>query len=216
LIRMDPKEMAMQALRWLKKANAKAVFACLLASLIAISSIWTLRLMSEVRTPRIIASNQGRKKTMLPLGILDLVASIEQTVVDSFPSVSPFAGAPAQPNRKNPREKRPRDEPKHSFFNRFTRPPKRTNAPPVNVVQKPETVSLIYKGVFRRSDGVTMALIEDSKSGRSRFYGAGADVFGMTLKGVEMETIEISQEDGDPIELKRDLSAVFVEGKYVP
>ncbi len=211
---MEPKAMAMQALRWLKKTNAKAVFACLLASLIAISSIWTLRLMSEVRKPRIIASNQGRNKTMLPLGILDLVASIEQTVVDSFPSVSPFAGAPAKQHRKPYIPKnRPVRDPKRPFFNRFQ---PRTNAPPVNVVKKPETVSLIYKGVFKRSDGVTMALIEDSKSGRSGFYGADADVFGMTLKGIEMETIEIIQEDGDPIELKRDLSAVFVEGNYVP
>lgn len=219
---MDPKAMAMKALRWLKKANAKSVFACLLASLIAVSSLWTVRLMSEVRKSGITASSRGREKILLPLGILELVESVEQTIDDSFPSVSPFAGAPALARRKHiPRQKKPKNS-TSSFLNRFrNEPPQKPknnarNRPKNNVQNRPETVSLVYKGVFKRSDGVTMALIEDSKSGRSRFYGTDADVFGMTVRGIALETIEIIQEDGAPIELTRDLSTVFVEGKHAP
>ncbi len=212
---MDPKAIAIKALRWLKKANAKSVFACLLASLIAVSSLWTVRLMSEVRKSGITASSRGRNKILLPLGILELVKSVEQTIDDSFPSVSPFAGAPALARRQHiPRQKKPNNR-SSSFLDRFRNkpPPKK---PKNNAQNRPETVSLVYKGIFKRSDGVTMALIEDSKSGRSRFYGTDADVFGMTVRGIESETIEIIQEDGAPIELTRDLSAVFVEGKHAP
>ena len=191
--------------RWLKKANAKAVFVCLLVSLLVTSGLWVFKLMSDVRDLGISASTRGSRRPNLPLGILDLVASVEQTLADSFPSVSPFAGAPARPRKWR---KPPKSPPK-----RLSPPPKRA---PKAAVNRPETVSLIYKGIFKRSDGVNMALIEDSKSGSSSFYKLDSNLFGMSIQEIGSSMITITQEDGETMELPMDQSAVFVEGKHAP
>jgi hypothetical protein len=211
---MDLKETVISTGQWLRKANAKAVFACLLVAFLGVSAFWVYSLMSEVKKPSIAPLSRSRNLKNLPLGVIALADSVSASINDSFPSVSPFAGAPAVPKNRTRPEYTPRTRPDiDSFLNRFRRKPADSNRPEVN---RPETVSLVYKGIFKRSDGVKMALIENSKSGRSSFYKIDGDIFGMTLNTIEAESIEILQENGEPLVLQRDQSAVFVEGKHAP
>lgn len=210
---MDLKHTFISAGRWLRKANAKAVFTCLLISLLCVSGFWAYRLMSEIKKPSLAPNSRSRNQKNLPLGVIALADTIGETIAESFPSVSPFAGAPAVPRQRTRPQYTERKKPAlNSFLDRF-RKKEPVEKPRIN---RPETVSLVYKGIFKRSDGVSMALIENSKSGRSSFYKSDGDIFGMTVSGIEAETVEIIQENGDPVVLQRDQSAVFVEGKHAP
>ncbi len=211
---MDLKHKVISAGNWLRKANAKAVFVCLLVSFLGVSAFWGYRLMSEVKKPTITPNSRSRSQKNLPLGVIALADSVGRTISESFPSASPFAGAPATPRRRTRPEYTERKRPPiNSFLDRFRNRPADTDQPHIN---RPETVSLVYKGIFKRSDGVKMALIENSKSGRSSFYKSDSDIFGMTVKAIEAETVEILQENGEPVVLDRDHSAVFVEGQHAP
>jgi hypothetical protein len=91
---------------------------------------------------------------------------------------------------------------------------------PRNTPDKPaparprEIVTLTYRGMYIRGDGIRMALIADSKSGRTSFYAAGTRLFGLTLQNVEAETLGVSLADNTPATLKRGIPQAFPEEQH--
>lgn len=73
-------------------------------------------------------------------------------------------------------------------------------------------VILVYRGFFTRSDGVQLALIEDSQHGRQRFHPVGSRLYGLTLDDVQTSAIRIVTADGETRELPLGLPAGFSEG----
>jgi hypothetical protein len=213
---MDLKASGIDFGKWLRKTNARAVLACLIAALLSVSGLWSYSLMSEVKTNYAAPHSSGRQAQQnLPLGVLSAADTAEKTIAQSFPSVSPFAGAPAVPReRHHPANIEQPKMPINTFIEKFRKnPPEDIKEPRLD---RPETISLTYKGIFRRSDGIKMALIANSKAGKSAFYEADDDIFGLKLKNIETETIEVLQADGQPLKLSLDQPAVFVEGKHAP
>lgn len=78
----------------------------------------------------------------------------------------------------------------------FLRPVRPTVRPEPKPEPKGEVVTVEYKGIFRRSDGRTLALLRDSKSESSRFYSVGADLHGMKVAQFSQNKISIVRHDG--------------------
>jgi hypothetical protein len=101
--------------------------------------------------------------------------------------------APDVPNVRPPREKPPGDKP----------PPEPTPAPPPPEPAPapppeppPEPVRLTYRGLFRRPDGKTVVLVEDSRSKRSSFYDLNKDIFGCKIGSANTQRLTVRLADG--------------------
>jgi hypothetical protein len=78
-----------------------------------------------------------------------------------------------------------------------------------------ETVSLTYHGILKRTDGKTLALIEDSKSKRSAFYESETELFDVKIGGITTLECEIVQPGGEPVTLKLGEPEVFEDGRHI-
>ena len=79
---------------------------------------------------------------------------------------------------------------------------------------KRETIHLTYRGVFKRSDGRVMALIEDSKTKGSSFYLTGNELYGIALVDASTEHVTIELEDGTSGALELGVPTAFEGGRY--
>ena len=78
-----------------------------------------------------------------------------------------------------------------------------------------EAVSLPYRGVFRRTDGQALALLEDSKSQRRSFKGPGSELFGLTVGRVGETDLELIQQDTSPVTIELGTPVRFEDGQHV-
>lgn len=185
---------------WLKKANARAVFLCLLVVLLGVTVKWVWRLMSPIQMIHAAPVGTGVDPTSRALGLLAFMkaqrAAGSDRAANLFftPDSLSQATAPAEPA-----------EP--------VKPPDTVkNAKPPRPVKK--TFTLTYRGLYTREDGTPMALIEDSRSKRSAFYAAGTNCFGFTLKSVAPETLNATANDGTDTALKRGVPQTFMESRH--
>ena len=81
--------------------------------------------------------------------------------------------------------------------------------PPVAALGEPKTISLTYRGLLERPDGSILALIEDSESNASSFYGRSRDVFGMKIGKMNIDLVAITSVDGQAITLRLGEPIVF-------
>lgn len=192
--------------KWLKKANARAVFFCLLVVLLAAIGWWAWKLMTPIRGVSPAPAGMGKEPLFPRLGMLAFLEK-QKTASENRPAnlFSPADGAstivtipPSQGTVETP--VRPPDSP----------PPTRVNPPRTR-----RLVTVTYRGMYTGSDGAAVALIEDSKSRRSSFYPVGASLFGLTVKSVRGETLTMTLDDGSDNDLKRGVPQSFPETSHV-
>jgi hypothetical protein len=75
-------------------------------------------------------------------------------------------------------------------------------------------VTLTYRGLWVRGDGVPMALLADSKSRRTAFYPAGTNLFGLILTTITAETLGLKCPDQTSVTLKRGVPQSFPEDRH--
>jgi len=73
-------------------------------------------------------------------------------------------------------------------------------------------VTLVYRGLFTRSDGTQVALIEDAERGRRRFHPVGSGLYGLQLESAGTGGIRIVTADGAPLDLPLGQAMHFSEG----
>lgn len=62
--------------------------------------------------------------------------------------------------------------------------------------RKPWPKRIVYRGVFRRTDGVTAAWVEDAKTGRRLFYPVGETIHGITVAEADMKSLTLKLDTG--------------------
>ncbi|MCX7592112.1 MAG: hypothetical protein N2255_10850, partial [Kiritimatiellae bacterium] len=73
--------------------------------------------------------------------------------------------------------------------------------PPPPPPQPRESIVLTYKGMFRRTDGQTLILMQDSKSNKSCFYAVDKPLFGMGVGRVSEREAELVSPSGSSVTL---------------
>lgn len=192
--------------KWLMRANARGVLIGGVIVLLLVCCWWGWREFTPLESEKAMKRKRGSEDPRDGLGIISflddqLSARFNVSEKNPFftrvlpsppemPPVLPEVGigeAPVPPMM--PERGRPTRRP----FARLTKPV-------VPVVPKPEpkgeVVTLEYKGIFKRSDGRTLALLRDSKSESSRFYAVGADLHGMKVAQFSQNRISIVRHDG--------------------
>jgi hypothetical protein len=190
--------------KWLMRANARGVFISSVAALILVTGWWTWREFFFVGSDRGVLSGSGRREERRGLGLLSVMEDMTKAgvhVAADDPFLNPWATGrePSRPQRTWQRRRR-----------------RTARVPDVNTAtRKSDTVSLTYKGIFKRSDGKEMALIGDSKSGDSSFYGIGDELHQVVVGKMGVEELEITTGDGSTVVLTIGVPGVFEEGKHV-
>lgn len=202
--------------KWLMHTNARGVFCCSLSALVLVTGWWTWKEFAPVENDGLVSPipAPGKEK---PLEGLNLLAFLDkQLSVDAANAPSgAFLSPPSSLSRSgklkkphNPRTSGHKTRPGPEAADHKPRPGQSNKAP------KPVTVSLTYRGVFKRPDGRIMALIEDSKTESSSFYLAGNNLYGLKIGDIEMEQVDIIRVDGSSVSLKLGEPEVFEEGEH--
>jgi hypothetical protein len=178
---------------WLRRANARTVFLCALAGLVAVLVWWTGKALMpiELRTPIVPAAQA--EKTRANLGLLAFLAGQTNTSrPQNNPFFNPHAFQPGPLEVAVVAPTQPQVSPPVTTVSVSPPPPPKNNA-----------ISLTYRGMMTRSDGVIMALVEDSKSKLAAFYSADTNLFGMTIEKVTGEELVIGGTNRPTLTLKR-------------
>ncbi len=190
---------------WLKKANARAVFFGLLAGLIVVTAWWAWKLTTPIRTAPLPAAGATHDAATPGLGILAyLQAQQANGTNDAANLFTPATGSTQSPSS-------PKREKADPVKIQQSKPEPSKTPPPARVR---EVITLTYRGLYVRGDGVPMAMIADSKSRRAAFYSAGTNLFGLVLKTVEAEKVGMDGSDQSSIILKRGIPQAFEEGRH--
>ncbi|MEI6787284.1 MAG: hypothetical protein WCL49_02280 [bacterium] len=190
--------------KWLKKANARTVFFCLLAALAVVTVWWGWKLTTPIWTPP-PATGAPRDQTTPGLGILTYLQD-QQTLGTNRAASLFMPPETVQPPPKKQEKAEPANPPPK------TEPNKDPVKSPPSPVQK--TITLTYRGLYVRGDGVPVALITDSQNQRSTFYSAGSTLFGLILTTIEAETMGVKQPDQSSATLKRGVPQSFPENHH--
>ena len=77
----------------------------------------------------------------------------------------------------------------------------------------PRTPRLIYKGLFTRSDGKTVAHVRDTVSRKTTFYSEGDTLCGATILAVSKERLQLRLPDGSLHNVKLNRSVQVAQPK---
>lgn len=220
------------------RANAKGVLACAVIGLIGVSAWWVWR---ELRpyVPKNDSSPVGGRKMVLgsDLGVMgyleaqSLAGGIQvpgnpfmssdqpwqwTLPIDRKITVEVDIQKPPQIVSRPPVERPvrvvkqpPRVPPKEEPLVPVVTPPVVKPPPPV----KP--VFLTYRGVFERPDGTALALIQDSETSKSAFYGSGDELYGVKLVDIAKTNATVETLDGVGIAISLSTPTKFVDGRHV-
>ena len=221
--------------KWLMRANARGVLLCSVLALLLVIAWWMWKLSVPIRSDVKVFSRPGSAEGAADLGLLAFLekqaAHSEYAPLNLFmhpDNAKPLADKPIRPTQK-PRADKPGAGSGPSTAGGAqggqTAPaPDSKTAPskPASAAQpgagapRPETISLTYKGLFKRTDGKTVVLVEDSKTGSSRFYETEADIHGMKVGEAAPEGMRVLQDDGSQVTLRRGQPEIFEGTKHVP
>ena len=191
---------------WLKRANARAVFFCLLIALMTVTAWWGWKLTTPIRTTPSPATGIRHDRPTPGLGLLAYLRAQQTAGTSRAADLFTPADAPSSPIKP------PKPE--------VSDPPPKPEAPvPVpkptpTPTPRREIVRVTYRGLMVRGDGVPVALISDSRSGHSAFYAQGTNLFGLILTTIEAETLGMSLPDHSSITLKRGISQSLPETRH--
>ncbi len=207
--------------KWLLHANAKRVLASSVLVLVLVMAYWTWREFSPPKTPGLPSGNMSQKEERHSLGFQVALGDQPAEIVNPFlpkgwqpprppvevavetgtadPAVRPTRpGVVARPVIRRPIVRATRTRPAVAGERR----PTRTVVVQPGAAAGPETVTLVYKGVFQGTDGKAMALIEDSRQQRSRFYKTGRDVLGLKVGDITTTEVTITDLKGKVVPVK--------------
>ena len=193
--------------KWLKKANARAVFYCLLVVLVGVIAWWTWKLMTPVRITLPGMPGVGSAEQTGPsLGLIEFMEAQKivatNRAADLFASPESFVASTAAPKNVEPGEPpKTKVEPERPL-------PKA--APP----RAKDVIQLAYRGMIMRDDGAPVALIWDSKSKHASFYPVGTNLFGLKIRTVEAEALSVDTADDSAATLTRGIPKSFSEGRH--
>jgi hypothetical protein len=185
---------------WLMRTNTAQVFAFSLAALLLVSGWWTWCLSRELESPLSSLPDAMKQKKYAQIGVIETLDASDGDMI--FPVANPFGGRPEAAPAANLHVK------STNAPTAIVKPTNQTTPP----ARQPETLSLVYKGIFIRSDGKRLALIQNSKSGTSSFYQEGQALFGMKIGGIEKEKVDVKASDGSTTTLTIRKSHVFTGG----
>ncbi|MEI8139523.1 MAG: hypothetical protein WCI03_06620 [bacterium] len=189
--------------KWLKQANARAVFFCLLAALMAVTAWWGWKLMTPIGMAPSPVTGTTNELTTPGLGILAYLHAqqIEGTnrAANLFTPAEGFSQTQPSPPKKDNLE--------------LSNSPSKPSIQPTPAHPK-ENITLTYRGLYMRRDGVPMALIFDSKSKKTSFYPAGTNLFGMILTSIKEESLGVDRPDQASVTLKRGIPQSFLEIRH--
>ena len=188
--------------RWLMRANARGVFGCALLALILVGCWWTWREIAgqdnEFQTPTAGLSGKASDYPHL-LTFLDehSPSDLVDTVRNPFALSRPVRTKPRAPDAKAVFVPLVRPDPIPTPPRQPTPPPRTTPPRQPTPPPKPkDIVQLTYCGIFKRTDGRQVALIEDSKTNRRSFYRLGADVHGTRVADIGFDSVTLKLADG--------------------
>jgi hypothetical protein len=202
--------------RWLMRANARGVFGCAMIALIVVGAWWGWREMAgldkEFHTPT--AGLDGK-----PPDYPQLLAFLSQhspsdladTVRNPFALSRRVRTKPRAPDAVPPIPE-PEPEPEPPPKPPPTPPPPEPEPPPPPPPPTRDTVQLTYRGIFKRTDGKKVALIEDSKSKRRSFYRLGARVHGTRVAEINFDSVTLKLADKSTFRLGLGETETFFEG----
>ena len=193
--------------KWLKKANARAVFYCLLVALVGVVAWWTWKLMTPVRTTLPSMAGVGSEQPGPGLGLLAFMEA--QQIAATNRAADLFAPPESFVPRAPPPQNVDSGEPPKGKAEPDKTPPK------ANPLRIKDIVQLTYRGMLVRDDGAPVALIWDSKTKGSSFYGVGTNLFGLKIRTVEAEALSVDTTDDSAATLKRGIPKSFSEGRHV-
>jgi hypothetical protein len=192
--------------KWLSQANAKRVLASSVLVFTLVAAYWTWREFSPPKRRGLPSS--GSMPDDGDHGPLGLSVALADQPFD-LPT-NPFLPKGWQPPR--PPVETPVVRPTRPTT--VTRPAVRrptVRRRPTVAPEKPavaarakgaEMVTLVYKGVFQGTDGKAMALIEDSKQQRTRFYKPGRDVLGLQVGDISTTEVTITNLEGEAVPVR--------------
>jgi len=199
------------------KTNARAVCLVSILALAGVIGFWVWMLSTPIENIAMLpSSSRGRGDARGGLSVLSYIESLAHDVrpernpfVSGFRPENPPPGPRAGPEVTVVPVRVPAVSPQVTVPPEVKRPPEAA----VNVPPAPgpgaRSVSLTYRGMYKRSDGRLMVLVEDSKSKTCVFYEAGGGVFGMGIANVAAESVELLPEGEPAVTLKRGEPAVF-------
>jgi hypothetical protein len=208
------------------RTNARAVCLVSVLALAGVIAFWVWMLSSPIENIAMLpSSSRGRAEAKGGLAVLSYIEAMRLCDVrpERNPFVSGFRPENPPPNQRAAPEmtivpvKVPTVAPEVKPPPEVARPALAVAAPGADVsapaVAAPgpvsRSVSLTYRGMYRRSDGRLMVLVEDSESGGSSFYGVDGRVLGMRIGTVAAETMELMRDGGRAETLRRGETAVF-------
>jgi len=168
--------------QWLMKADARKIFFCLLGILLLVTAWWVWKAFAPIEGEVLVPQAAAKEKPFSRLGVvafLDRESSREVKLPENL-----FRSG-------EERRQRRRD------VSETTQQPKEPVQQP-----KPEVVSITYRGMFQRTDGKVLALIEDSKTKRSAFYTSDQQLLGHKISEISEQTVAIVRPDGGKLVLK--------------
>jgi hypothetical protein len=187
---------------WLMRTNAMQVFISAVIVLFVISGWWVWCLSRPLASPVPSVSSAMKQKSYSPIGIMESLDAKPGDESD-LPDTNPFSGKPVSSQAENTKTNTPSNK------------PIKTNVPFFST-NKPATADplrLIYKGIFIRSDGKRLALIENAKSGISSFYQEGHELFGIKIGSIETNKVDVIMSDGSIMPLTIKKTEIIPEGQ---
>ena len=206
--------------KWLMRANARGVLAAALVALIVTVGWWAWREYNA--GPPGSSMPPLRERTASRTDLDELAFLDEQlTLGPECPADNPFlfyrrrhvAGGPTQPTPEPPRA--PAIGPQPESLWPIRQQPRRQQPQPEPDPEPqpppPESVTLTYKGIFKRSDGSVVALVRDSKTERSAFYKTGARLHWIHIGDFDTTQADIITADGSVTRIKLGEPETFEE-----
>jgi hypothetical protein len=189
--------------KWLKQANARAVFFCLLAALMAVTAWWGWKLMTPIGLVSPPVTGTPNELTTPGLGILAYLRAQQADGTNRAANLFTPPEGVSQSQSSQPKKDTPE----------LSKPPSKPSMQPAPARPK-EVITLTYRGLYMRGDGVPMALIFDSKSKKTSFYLTGTNLFGLVLTSIEAEALGADRPDQASVTLKRGVPQSFPESHH--
>lgn len=212
--------------KWLMRANARALFLCALLGLVVIAAWWTWKELSPTDYTMPMPSSSSHPGAELDLGLLAFLDE-QLALADLTPPQNPFTVVVKRPPvrvNETPPVQTTEQPPKQTTTTQTTAaatqptgpaggdPPKPERETPP---RRPETVRITYRGIFKRTDGIAVALVEDSKTKTTAFYESGHEVGGIKIGEIGKQELAIVQADGESVTVHIGEPAIFEGGLHV-
>ena len=220
--------------KWLIRADGRMVFLCTVAVFCVVAVWWGWRISQSVDAPAAQHSSTTDRPASAELALNSFLRRESNTQLYSVPA-TPFLYIE---RRRPPRDPRPRHDPvedpaqlertaqtqqtvdtditavvsvDNGGVSTEVRPP-RVDPQPRQPDPGPP-LRLTYRGYMHRSDGTMLALIEDSRSESSAFHPVGTNLFDITIKHPDGDSLEVLSPAGTSYTIRRGQPAYFINGE---